>query len=189
MNASTAKIIGIVLIVLLAVGFLKFLVAVPFGIIGGLFHGERHDWSGGGDWWFWPVAGFGGLLALLYLAVAVWILFWVYKDAQSRGMNGALWVILVFFLHLVGLVVYLLVRSGYPVRKPESPTGAQAAPPQPATAPPASSAGAPPASPAPPIPSAAPPVPTVPPAPPDCSRCGRPLQNDWVACPHCGERV
>ena len=29
----------------------------------------------------------------------------------------------------------------------------------------------------------------VPPAPPDeivCSQCRRPLQKDWIACPHCG---
>ncbi len=173
MNASTAKIIGIVLIVLLAVGFLKFLVVVPFGIIGGLFHGEHHDWFDRGNSWFWPMAGFGGLLALLYLAAAIWVLFWVYKDAQSRGMNGALWVILVFFLHIVGLVVYLLVRSGYPVRKPETSPGAPPAP-------------APPAAPTAPQP---PPIaPPAPPTAPDCTKCGRPLQNDWVACPHCGEK-
>ena len=176
MNASTAKIIGIVLIVLLAVGFLKFLVFVPFGIIGGIFHGDHPNWSGHGDWWFWPVAGFGGLLALLYLAVAVWILVWVYKDAQSRGMNGALWAILVFFLHFVGLVVYLLVRSGYPVRKPENTPGAPAPP----TAPPA---------PTPPAPPAAPPAPSAPLSSPDCSKCGQPIQKGWVACPHCREKI
>lgn len=176
MNASTAKIIGIVLIVLLAVGFLKFLVAVPFGIIGGIFHGDHVNWSHRGDLWFWPMAGFGGLLALLYLAVAIWILVWVYKDAQSRGMNGALWAILVFFLHLIGLVVFLLVRSGYPVRKPESAQAAPAAP----TPPPAPTAPAPPA---------APPAQPAPPSPPDCAKCGQPLQKSWVACPHCGEKV
>ncbi len=184
MNASTAKIIGIVLIVLLAVGLLRFLVFVPFGIIGDVFHG-RHlswNWPHGDGWWIWPAAGFGGLLALLYLALIIWVLFWVYKDAQSRGLSGALWVLLVFFLHLLGLVIYLLVRSGHPVRKPESTTAAPA-PPQPPTAPPVSQAGAPPA----------PPVPPVPPPPPaepaDCSKCGQPLQKGWVACPHCGEKL
>jgi len=181
MNASTAKIIGIVLIVLLAVGFLKFLVLVPFGIIGGVFHGDHPNWSWShrGDMWFWPVAGFGGLLALLYLAVAIWVLIWVYKDAQSRGMNGALWVILVFFLHLFGLVIFLLVRSGHPVLKPEKTQGAPAAP----TPPPAATPPAPPAAPP------APPVPPAPSSPPDCSKCGQPLQKDWVACPRCGEKL
>lgn len=180
MNASTAKIIGIVLIVLLAAGLLKFLVFIPFGIIDGVFHGRHWSWSHGDGWWLWPAAGFGGLLALLYLAFAIWVLFWVYKDAQSRGMSGALWVVLVFFLHLVGLVVYLLVRSGHPVRKPESPAGTPAAPPQPPTAPPASSAGAPLST----------PPPTPPPAaPPECAKCGQPVQKGWVACPHCGEKL
>ena len=178
MNASTAKIIGIVLIVLLAVGILKFAVLIPFGIIGNVFHGDHPDWFHRGDLWFWPVAGFGGLLALLYLAVAIWILVWVYKDAESRGLNGALWAILVFFLHLVGLIVYLLVRSGHPVLKPGTAQGAPSAPvpPQAPTSLPVS-------------PVAAPPVQPSPPVSPACSKCGRPLQHGWVACPHCGEKL
>ena len=175
MNASTAKIIGIVLVVLLAVGFLRFLVLTPIGIVGGFFHGHGHAFFDRGDVWFWPFAGFAGLFGLLFLALLIWILVWVYKDAQSRGLNGALWAILVFFLHLVGLVVYLLVRSGHPVLRPGTSQGVPAAP----TPPPAPTA--PPISPV-----AAPPTPPVSPV---CSKCGRTLQQGWVACPHCGEKL
>ena len=181
MNASTAKIIGIVLVVILGVGFMKACVLAPLGMAACSYHGDRHDWFDRGDWWFWPVAGFGGFFALLYLAVAVWILVWVYKDAQSRGMNAVLWAVLVFFLHLVGLVVYLLVRSGYPVQKPGAPPASPSAPaPPPApTAPPVSPGAAPPSAPA------APAAPVF----PACSKCGRPVHAGWVACPHCGERL
>jgi hypothetical protein len=56
-----------------------------------------------------------GLPELVVVAglLAVWIvlLVWVYRDASRRGMNGALWVVVVFFLHLIGLVVYLIARG------------------------------------------------------------------------------
>jgi len=52
-------------------------------------------------------------LVVLTVLLAVWIalLVWVYRDASRRGMNGALWVVVVFFLHLIGLVIYLVVRG------------------------------------------------------------------------------
>jgi hypothetical protein len=180
MNASTAKIIGIVLIVLLAVGFLRFLVLAPLGIATGIFHFRGHDFFDHGGLWVWPFAGFAGFFGLLYLAFIIWLLFWVYRDAESRGMSGALWAIVVFFLHLLGLVVYLLVRSGYPVKEKRPSAGPAPAP----TAPPAPSATAPPGTPAPPAPSA----PSAS-APLSCRKCGNALQSGWVACPHCGERV
>ena len=50
---------------------------------------------------------------MVVLALVVWIalLFWVYRDASRRGMNTWLWVVIVFFLHLFGIVLYLIVRS------------------------------------------------------------------------------
>ena len=50
---------------------------------------------------------------LLVLTLFVWIalLFWVYRDATRRGMNAGLWVVIVFFLHLLGFIVYLIARG------------------------------------------------------------------------------
>jgi uncharacterized membrane protein YhaH (DUF805 family) len=48
-------------------------------------------------------------LAIVALNVA--ILVWVARDAKARGMDNAiLWMLLVFFTGIVGLIVYLLVR-------------------------------------------------------------------------------
>lgn len=44
------------------------------------------------------------------LVVNIAILVWVAKDAKARGMEGALWMVVVFFLGLLGLVVYLFAR-------------------------------------------------------------------------------
>jgi len=50
---------------------------------------------------------------LVVLALLVWIalLFWVYRDASRHGMNAGLWVVVVFFFHLLGFVAYLIARA------------------------------------------------------------------------------
>ena len=58
------------------------------------------------------------LIALTALHVA--LLVWVARDAKARGMDdGILWMLLVFFLGLIGLVIFLLARpQGYTVPCP-----------------------------------------------------------------------
>lgn len=47
------------------------------------------------------------LMGVVWLLVAVW----VYYDAERKGMSGILWALLVFLGNLVGLVIYLIVRT------------------------------------------------------------------------------
>ena len=69
---------------------------------------------------------FGGLLLGGICLLASWLIFlilglllcvWVYRDAQSRGMSGLFWVLLMlvgsfFWLGwLVVLVIYLIIRK------------------------------------------------------------------------------
>lgn len=52
-----------------------------------------------------------GFFILICLAISIALLVWVAKDAKARGMdNAVLWMLLVFFLGVIGLVVYLLAR-------------------------------------------------------------------------------
>lgn len=48
---------------------------------------------------------------LIGILIAAAIGFWVYKDANERGMNGILWGILTFLLCIVFLTIYLLTRK------------------------------------------------------------------------------
>ena len=49
------------------------------------------------------------LVALVVLNVA--LLIWVARDAKARGMDSAiLWMLLVFFLGIFGLIIYLFAR-------------------------------------------------------------------------------
>ena len=60
----------------------------------------------------WPFSIFAFFILGLLLCI------WVYRDAQKRGMNGALWLIIVLLANIVGLIIYLVVRE------PETTKGA-----------------------------------------------------------------
>jgi RNA polymerase subunit RPABC4/transcription elongation factor Spt4 len=105
-NGSGALIIIVVVLLLL------FMIA-PIARFG-LFHGLQGgmvlpalifgEHSAGLPFVFMP--------ALLMLIVWLSISIWVYNDAERKRMSGILWALLVFFGNLVGLIIYLIVRSG-----------------------------------------------------------------------------
>ena len=48
---------------------------------------------------------------LVYLGVKIFIMIWAFKDATARGdSNAVLWPILIFFLSIIGFIIYLAVR-------------------------------------------------------------------------------
>jgi len=61
--------------------------------------------------WFFGLIGLVLLIVIFWLVIAILLCVWVYRDAESRGMNGALWVIIVLITGIIGLVVYLIVRE------------------------------------------------------------------------------
>ncbi len=51
------------------------------------------------------------VIPIVGVIVSVIIMVWVYKDAKSRGdQNAVIWLVLIFFLGIIGLVIYLLAR-------------------------------------------------------------------------------
>jgi len=61
-------------------------------------------------------------LSILILIIAVLIAVWVYKDAESRGMSGILWLLIVIFVpYFIGLIIYLVVRKDHPVMQGPPP--------------------------------------------------------------------
>ncbi len=123
------------------------------------------------------------LVAFIFLAI------WMYRDAQSRGMSGGLWVALLliaslvfsFLGLLVVLIVYLLVRGSHPYGSmpggygyggygyPYPPAYPPPMAPPPAPAPPAAAAGGE--------------------AQAKCKSCGAPLTPNAGFCSSCGARV
>lgn len=52
-----------------------------------------------------------GIFPILLFALWIFILVWVYNDAEKKGMNGVLWALLVFFGNFIALIIYLIVRN------------------------------------------------------------------------------
>ena len=55
----------------------------------------------------------GGIvfIAVAWIVLSVALLVWVARDAKARGMDSAiLWMLLVLFLGLIGLLIYLFAR-------------------------------------------------------------------------------
>ncbi len=124
------------------------------------------------------------IVVVASLVVFILVAVWVYRDAESRGMSGGLWVVLLivgslfsFIGGLIVLIIYLIVRSEHPVGMAAYPGY------PPPYAPPAY-----PTAPAPPPPAG--PIP--PPAAPSggtCRACGAPLPPNATFCVRCGTRV
>lgn len=56
-------------------------------------------------------SGFFIFLIVAFVVLHIVLLVWVARDAKSRGMDSAiLWMLLVFFLGLIGLIIYLFAR-------------------------------------------------------------------------------
>lgn len=131
-------------------------------------------------------AFFGALCFIIIASLVVFVLvaIWVYRDAETRGMSGALWVVLLiiaslFFTFIGGLVVliiYLIMRSEHPVG------GYYAgATPYPGYAPPYPPPSYPQAPATPPPPATA--------GATSCPNCGAPLAPGATFCGRCGTRL
>jgi predicted nucleic acid-binding Zn ribbon protein len=62
------------------------------------------------EWAFLGLAGIFCILPIILFIVGILIAIWVYKDAEKRGSSGALWLIIVLFTGIIGLIIWLVVR-------------------------------------------------------------------------------
>ena len=73
------------------------------------------------DWTYEDSAEAAGIMALFggimcFVVIGIWVVWlvlaiWVYKDAEKRGKSGILWFLIVFFLGIIGLIIWLVVRG------------------------------------------------------------------------------
>ena len=51
------------------------------------------------------------VILLLVCIIPVIMCVWVYGDAKKRGMDEAIWLVIVIFTGLLGFIIYLIVRD------------------------------------------------------------------------------
>ncbi|MBO3839967.1 MAG: hypothetical protein QXN75_04415 [Thermoproteota archaeon] len=71
-----------------------------------------------GEWIFAGIMGVLCLVPIIYWVIAILLCIWVYRDAESRGMNGVMWLIVVLIAGIIGLIIYLVVRKEKPPAPP-----------------------------------------------------------------------
>lgn len=64
------------------------------------------DWAAGTLFFFFCCG-----LPILFLGLAIW----VYKDAEARGKEGAVWLIVVLLTYGFGLIIWLIVRPPHKI--------------------------------------------------------------------------
>jgi len=74
-----------------------------------------------GEWLFTGLLGALCLIPIIYWVIAILLCIWVYRDAESRGMNGVMWLIVVLIAGIIGLIIYLVVRKEKPSAPPPPP--------------------------------------------------------------------
>lgn len=61
----------------------------------------------------WVPFAIGGLClfwVIIWFVIFILVAIWVYRDAEKRGKSGALWLIIVILLGLIGIIIWLIVR-------------------------------------------------------------------------------
>lgn len=69
----------------------------------------------------------GVILFVLYIK----LLIWVYQDAQKRNMDEVIWLLIVVFTGLIGLIIYLIIRDPLIGQKAEQAPKAKVPQPEP----------------------------------------------------------
>jgi RNA polymerase subunit RPABC4/transcription elongation factor Spt4 len=182
-NSGTTIALVVIVVVLALFAFRSVFFLLPFGVLPGL---SRHVGEVGPSIsGFFHGFGWIGRLALFLLPAAfiiLWgaVLIWVYRDAEKRGMSGILWLLLVLIGNVIGLLIFAIVRSETPVRRPAE--GAAAGP---ACCPTEACKGC-----------GKPLGPGFEFCPycgqglkKTCPACHKPVQDDWKVCPSCGAGI
>lgn len=165
----------IVLIVILAWAFLRFtpFYFAPFGFISNIAQTIKYTIRGSMfrmDHFIFPFPILQ-IFSLILLVIWILVIGWVYRDAERRGMNGLLWALLVLIGNLIGLIIYLIIRTesrpGIPREDTPTCPGCQK-----------------------PIRddfAFCPGCGHV--LKPQCPKCQSEIREEWKICPHCGAKI
>jgi preprotein translocase subunit YajC len=50
------------------------------------------------------------LIPIIFLAITMYFAIWVYRDAEKRGQEPALWLLIILVSNILGLILWLILR-------------------------------------------------------------------------------
>jgi hypothetical protein len=164
--------VAILIGLMLLLAFRSIFFVLPFGFFPGVSRVFRDAGHSLGGWpGFVPLA----ILPLFLMALWIFVIVWVYRDAERRSMSGILWALLVLIGNIVGLLIYLIMRHETPLRQAEAGTTSAAEC--------CAGCGKPVTSGYTYCPSCGRPIKAV------CPSCKKPVEADWKVCPFCGTNL
>lgn len=89
----------------------------------GIDDGSWDDYYGSADLLFGMSVLICGIFVLVWFIIFIAIAIWVYKDAEKRGSSGALWLIIVILLGIIGIIIWLIIRppiGGHPQQQQQA---------------------------------------------------------------------
>lgn len=116
MESSKNKIFGLILLVIVILFFLirdtSFFLA-PFGFFPTVCKSIKSTLGNGFHVWPGGFLNFPLVMIFSLILLVIWlmVIFWVYRDAENRGLSGMLWALLVFIGNLIALIIYLIIRT------------------------------------------------------------------------------
>ena len=60
--------------------------------------------------WFFGLPALFLIFSLIFLGITIYLAVWIYRDAERRGQEPALWLLIFLVSNVLGLIIWLLVR-------------------------------------------------------------------------------
>ena len=110
MTNSTEKTIGLIALVIIVVFLLLNFTSVFLYFMPRTFNMMERS-VGIGSIHFLPKYITLGLIPIVLIFLWLFVIIWVYRDAERRKMSGVLWALFVLVGNIIGLLIYLIVRN------------------------------------------------------------------------------
>ena len=70
------------------------------------------------QWEVFACFGIGIVFYALLFIIWIWSSIWVYRDAKSRNLEAAIWLLIALLVFPIGIIIYLVLRSSLEPKYP-----------------------------------------------------------------------
>ena len=60
--------------------------------------------------WFVGIPALFLIIPFIFLAITIYLAVWIYRDAERRGAEPAIWLLIFLVANILGLIIWLIVR-------------------------------------------------------------------------------
>lgn len=60
--------------------------------------------------WLFHIPALFLVFPIVFLVISIYLAVWIYRDAERRGQEPALWLLIFLVSNILGLIIWLIVR-------------------------------------------------------------------------------